>query len=215
MTYDSGRGADIVSKLPAIFPRDDDSDNYKLFQVVGHGLDDAEEDLEAVDRATTVQEADTIEQIEELGKLVDIQSKEGEGRESYRSRVIAKHQLVTGEATIGDVINGMAVVLNTSPTNIGYSEFDEDLTFRLLIPKAKLDQIELTESEVADIIDDLSVAGGRVEARTRGTFEYVSPATYDACEGGSDSWSNYLGYDGLDSNDDPKGGGGDYAGVLN
>lgn len=215
MTHDSDSGEELAESLPEIFPRDKDSDNYKLFQVVGHEVDDTLDNVDAVDRATTVQHADTVAQLDKLGEMVDVNPREGEKREHYRARVISEYQLVTCEGSISDIINSVSTILDTDPSSVEYSELAEDLTFRILAPKDAIDSLELSDGEIAKIINDLSLAGGRIEVSTLGTLEYVSESTYDDIQAGNDSWSNYPGYDGLDADGNPKGGGGTYAGRLN
>lgn len=216
MSYDSESGEDLVRELPAIFPRDDSSDNYKLFQVVGHEVDKTKDDVDAIDRATTVQHADTVAQLEALADLVDLEPRAGETREKYRSRVIGRYQLVTSEGNISDIINSVAVILGANPNKIGYEELSQDFQIAIKVPKSKLNDLELSNSELAEIIRDLGAASLGVEAQIRGTFEYVTPSTYQDIQDGNDSWSNYPGYDGLDSDGNKKNNpdAGTYAGTL-
>jgi hypothetical protein len=72
------------------------------------------------------------------------------------------------------------------------------------------------------ILDKQSAAGFRIDIRSRGTFTYIGDdeytGAYDSSNGGYDptelSSDATKGYDGLDSNGNPKDNGGTYAGLL-
>ena len=84
MTYDSEAGAELAKEMPSVFPRDPESGNYKLFQVIGHETDNTDDNVDAVDRAMTVQHADTVDQLRKLGELVEVKPREGESREKFQ-----------------------------------------------------------------------------------------------------------------------------------
>lgn len=200
MAYDSEMGAELAKEMPSVFPRDPDSGNYKLFQVIGHEGDSTVDDKDAVDRAMTVQHADTVDQLHKLGELVDVKPREGESREKYRSRVLAKYQLVTCEGTIADIIHSVAIILDVEPERIQFRDAEETAEFgmRLTVPLDELESVDLTDEELAEVIDDLSAAGVGVTTQTQGTFKYISRTTYQAIQDGEDTWANYPGFDGYD-----------------
>lgn len=201
----------LIDTLPGFMANDEDSGNWHLFAPIGNEIDKLENDLEAVDRATTVQEADTIDQLDELAKMVGESHNTGEGKEHYRSRLFARYQLNTAEGTAGDLIHSVSTILDVEPEAIGYQDLDTEATVGIVMPRSEVNALNLTSADVADILNDLVPAGYEVEGQTRGTLLYVSETTYN----NTSDWSAYDGYDGLDSNDDPKGNGGTYAGIVN
>lgn len=201
----------LIDTLPGIMANNDESGNWKLFSPIGAEIESLEADLQAVDRATSVQQADTIAQLEKLGKMVDLSINEGESKEHFRSRLFAQYQLNTTEGTIGDVIHTVSTILDVSPENIGYKQLDVDATVEVTMPYSAVDNLNLQESEVANILDDLVPAGYRILGQTQGTFTYVTPSTYT----NTSDWAQYQGYDGLNVNDEPKQDGGTYAGIVN
>jgi hypothetical protein len=201
----------LIDTLPGFMANDETSGNWHLLAPIGNEIDKLEIDIKSVDRSASVQEADTIEQLEKLAKMVGISHNAGESKEHFRARIFAKYQLNTSEGTLGDLLQSVSIILNTDIENITFAESTQDATIELYVPKKKVDQASLTSSELADILNELIAAGYEVFGRTTGTLLYVTPSTYN----NTSNWSLYDGYDGLDTNDDPKGNGGTYAGILN
>lgn len=200
----------LIDSLPGFMENDETSGNWKLFSPIGDRLDELENDLQSVSRATFVQEAYSIEQLEKHAQAVNLSYRQGETLEHYRARIFAKYQLNTSEGTAGDVINSVSTILNTDPENIGYKELDIEATIQLKMPSKSVDNISLLSGEISDILKELVPAGYNVKGTLRGTFKYVSPSTYND----TTNWSLYKGYDGLDADNNPKENGGTYAGVL-
>lgn len=202
-------GQDLVEGLPPWMPKDESTGNYKLLDVVGSMFDDIEQDIDGVDRATTVQDADTVDQIAELAKLVELPSKDGEPLEKYRTRTTAEFQTLTSEGTAKDLITNTAILINVSPEDIGLQPLAENGAVVITLPVSSLNDLSLTGSELVEIISKHTAAGFRVEAAERGTFSHITPTEYN--NGNHDSTK---GYDGLDSNGDPQDTGGTYSGLL-
>jgi len=201
----------FIDTLPGFMANDEDSGNWKLVSPIGKAVDRLENDLEAVDRATLVQEADTIAQLDELAKLVNMSHNSGETKEHYRARIFARYQINTAEGTIGDVIHSVSTILDVDPEKIGYQDLDTEATVGVVMPRSAISALNLTSEEIADILNQLIPAGYEIAGQTRGTFVYVSESTYN----NTTDWSDYQGYDGLDGNGDPKEDGGTYAGIVN
>lgn len=204
----------LIDTLPGFMANDEDSGNWHLLSPIGEEINRLENELEAVDRAASVQEADTIDQLDKLGKMVNKSHRAGEGKEHYRSRLFARFQLNTAEGTIGDIIHSVSTILDVEPEKIGYQDLDNtstEATIGVVMPRSAVNSLNLSSGEIANILHDLVPAGYEVEGQTRGTFLYVTPTTYE----NTSDWSTYDGYDGLDSNGDPKETGGTYAGIVN
>lgn len=205
----------LVDSLPTFMANDETSGNWHLMTPIGNQFDELDADIEAVDRATAVQDADSIDQLERLARMVETTHRDGETKEHYRARIFTRYQLNTTEGTVPDLIHAVATILGTEVENIGFQDLYVQLGDRakigLVLPGKKVDNLSLTSSEIADLLNGLMPAGYSVIGQKRGTFLYVTPSTYT----NTTDWSQYDGYDGLDANGDPKGNGGTYAGIIN
>jgi hypothetical protein len=176
-------------------------------------LDLVEADLADIRAATHVQTAATMEQLAELGKMVDLAPKQGETLEHFKARLLVRFQLVSVEGTIGNLINAATLILNVRPESLKYEEpaagSSEWGTASLTVPKDALDKAALTESDIVTILGEIMPASYTLSALTNGTFEVISETTYDAGTHPADK-----GFDGLDVNGDPKGVGGTFGTLL-
>lgn len=209
MTTRSENGELIFDQLPSWLPDDEETGNFKLLDVIGRALDRIEGDVGSLDNATTVQNAETVEQLAELAKLVELEPEIGEGRGKFRTRLIAEYQTLSSEGTLRDILENTATLLDTSPENIGYKDLAENGAIQLLIPQKPLDDLSIEESEFVEVIGKHSAAGFRIDASLMGTFTYRTPDDYSS--GTNDATK---GYDGLDANGDPTDSGGTYSGLL-
>lgn len=207
----SENGSELAKQLPPWMPKDPESGNFRLLDVIGLAFDRLDEDIETANRATSVQHADTIAQLEELAKIVDLIPQRGEGKEKYRARVFAEFQLVTNEATPAEIILNAANILNVDPERIRYEELDEPGVILLRVPASAVDSLSVSEEEFAQIINRLVAAGVRVDTLKTGTFTYISESDY---EDSSFVHESERGYDGLDTNGEPKESGGTYSGLI-
>jgi len=123
--------------------------------------------------------------------------------------VTAKFQMLTSEGTPTDLIENAATILGVDKSKIGYRKLSEHGVVELAVPGKGLSTSSLSETEFVSIIGRQSAAGFRVEATVRGTFTYVTPETYK-----NDNMDPERGYTSLDSDDNPKSGGGTYAGLI-
>lgn len=201
----------LAAQLPEFMPKDPESGNFKFFSTIAERLTDNESNTSSVDRAMSVQTADTIDQLERLSRLVDLKPYENEDREKFRARVLAEFQLVTCNGTVGDLLNATATILDTPLRTIKYTEEHTSGAgeCQITVPGSKLDNLSLTDSDFAGIVDQLVPSSFRTAVLRQGTFTYISASDYN---GGN--FDPTKGYDGLDTNDDPKGNGGTYAGLL-
>jgi hypothetical protein len=217
----SDSGEYILRRIPDWMPTDRTTGNFKVLDTVGHAIDRLDDDIDSLDKATTVQYAETIDQLEELAKLVDLPSKQSEGKEKYRSRLIAEFQQMTNEGSTRELIENTATILDVDETKIGFKKVHHGLV-QLTIPGNALDSLSITSTEFVTITGELIAAGFNLRAIRRGTLTYLDESAYggpyDSANGGYDpgqlSSDPAKGHDGLDSNDDPKNNGGTYAGLI-
>jgi hypothetical protein len=204
---------DLTAQLPTWMPKDEDSGNYALLKPVAEEIKGASADINAVDRSLTAQHAETIPQLREIGKFVDLPPYRNEGLEHYRSRIIAAYQMVTSQGTVMDILTGVSAMLNTDISNLGYTEqhTTEAGSALLSVPGSKLDSLAISDSELADMVSRLMASSYRIDVLIEGTFTYITEAQYQDTNFTHDATK---GYDGLDANGNPKGNGGTYSTVL-
>jgi hypothetical protein len=202
---------DIMSNLPSYYPNSPGTGNYKLILPIAKYIDSTDDDVQTISDAIDVKNADDIETLARLGKLVNVVPYENEGLEHYRARVLAEYALSTCEGTINDVLVNAANILDVSPESINYNEpvGNEYGTVELSFPKRAINESTLTDSELSTILDRLLPASYRIDTFIPGSFEYITPTEYN-----NNNHDSTKGYDGLDANGDPKDNGGTYAGVL-
>lgn len=206
----SASGKELQRALPPWYPKDDQAGLADIMDGIGNRIDEMQADIEAVDRASTVQHADTLAQLRQHGKLVSLLPREGESKESYRSRLIAAFQLNTCEGTAEDIITIASEILNISVRRVVYEKSTEAGAVTVSLPATAVSNLNLTTGDVATIVDSLAAAGYRVDAVASGTLEYVTETEH----ANTTDWTGYPGYDGLDANGNPTGTGGTYSGLL-
>lgn len=206
----SETGKELVRGLPPYFPRDEDSGNLRLLDVVGRAIERMGFEIDEVDRAATLQHADTISQIEKIAQVLGVAPKTNESKEKYRARVLGEYQTLTSEGTLNDILTNAAVILNTDPSSIVYERLEHGY-YSLKIPSRPIESLALTDAEFASILKNQSAAGTSVDVQKLGTFTYITPEQYDDAGFTHDPDKAYAG---LDANGDPKETGGTYSGIL-
>lgn len=205
----SENGEYLLRRLPSWMPKAEDTGNFKLLDTVGRAIDRLDGDIRDIENANTVQHAESVPQLEELAKLVDLPSQESEPREKYRSRVIAEFQTMTTEGTPADVITNAATLLDVDPSAVKYTKLNEHGVVSLGVPGNALESQNISDTEFVQIITKHAAAGYRIEATIRGTFTYINPSDYHDGNHTADR-----GYTSLDTTGEPKDAGGTYAGLL-
>jgi len=152
-----------------------------------------------------------IDRLYELGKLIERPPRANEGYESYRARLIAGFAVAASKATIGGLLDAVSIILDIPTTAIDFSEpaGGENGTAQIGVPSEALTDSNISQTDLVNNLEDLIPAGYRIEATSIGTFTYITPTDYD-----NDLHDSSKGYDGLDTNGDPKNNGGTYAGVI-
>jgi hypothetical protein len=202
---------DLAGGLPAPFPSGRASGNWDLQEPAAKLMADFRADYEQVDQETTVQEAQHIASLAQLAKLVDLPPRTGESVAKYRARLIAEYNNLTGRGTIRGLLTAASELLDTPPDGLTYTDRwqGEPGAVEIGIPQQALDNSPLTTDIVVDVLKRTISAGYRLEGRALGSFTYIDAAAYNA-----GSFDATKGYDGLDTNGDPKDNGGTYAGLL-
>lgn len=192
----------LADSLPTDFPKHADSNNYQLFGAIAEEIDELGVEIERVHRATRVSEAETIEELAEIAKIVGLVPKQGEGLEHYRARTLATFQNITSEGTISDILESSGYILGVSTEKISYIEDEEPGLIVLGLPKTAIDDAPLSSAEIVDLLEDNVAVGKTLQSLVTGTLAYISV---------EDSNSNLddpeAGYAGLDTDGNVTSGG--------
>lgn len=203
----SEAGSDLVRALPPWMPKDERSGNFALLDVIGHAMDDLNSDLSKIDSESKIQYASKTGSIEQIGDPFGAVSKTNEPVEKYRLRTFTEYQSITSEGTIDGLLNRIGGLLDVDPSVITYDELAANM--KIGIPSKAANNLPLSVEEFSSNLNLLVPAGYKLDLIMLGTFTYITPAQY------TDELSEAeYGYDGLDTNGDPKDSGGTYAAVL-
>lgn len=191
------RGEDMAKALPFYIPSGPDSNNFKFIDAIGAALEDIEADIEAVDAANTVQSATTIDQLAELGKLVDVPPESDETLEHYRTRLLVWFKLVTAEGTIEDIMNALVALMpDLAIEDIGFSRTSENGYVIFTVPNAAFQSLSVDAQELSRMMNQNAAAGFRIGIRyATGTFTYRSVGgANDSAKGyGNGTYSGIIG----------------------
>jgi hypothetical protein len=186
---------EIIDSLPAPFLKERDTNNHRTLHPIADGIADIGNDLNRVQIATQIANAETIDELQELANLVDVKHNSGEGLEAFRIRVLVAFNIITSEATIKELIAATVFVLDISPESI---EIEENITpgvIQVTIPSAALSDLPLTQNELFSILSGIIAAGRTLEVLLDASLEYVT-----AQEWHNGRYSPDQGKGGLDSN---------------
>lgn len=221
----------LAAQLPEFMPKDPESGNYKFLSTIADRIDAYNSDIESVDRAKTPQTADTIEQLEEIARLVDLKPYQDETLEHFRARVISEFQLVTSKGTVRDLMNATATILDAEVDTIRYTEehVPETGVCQLGVPSKQMNEVKLSDSEFVKIVDQLIPSSYTVDLYKSGTFTYISTSDWintrranntgtftfiSSTAYGNSNHDPVKGHDGLDTSGNPKDNGGTYSGIA-
>ena len=196
----------MVDSLPTAFPKAKDKNNYSVYGPIANQQRDMNMDIHRVKNAKLVQQAETIEELVELGKLVDTYPKTSESLEKYRLRVLTEYQSITNEASPTEIIENSAYVLNVHIDEVEYSEADTPGYIVVGVEKEAFDESSLSQQEITELLEKNIPAGYQLVSVIAGTLEFISEEDHNI-------ENNYpeTGYSGLDSNENPTGIGGTYS----
>ena len=204
---------DLVRSLPPYFPKEETSGHYKLLDVIGEAIDRLDQDIQAVDRAMTLQDADDVASIDRIADIVGTSRREGESIEKYRMRTLLAFQSLTSEGTISDMFISFASILRADETEFWYQDWSElyglASTFALLVPPDRVEDSILEPAEIKEIASLMTPAAKSVEVQYDGTFRPVSVAEYE-----SGDYDPATGFGTLDEHGDPDTSGGTFGGLI-
>lgn len=147
--------------------------------------DRMDSDLEDIYAAQHINSA-TDGDLDTWGRLVRVDRKTGEGDDSYRARIKAEFRQSTIGTTFDEFTEFSAAVLNTDISNLDFTlEHDRTPATVLVGADASVyNNINLSNSDVVELLGGGVPAGHAVRVIERGTFEVKADgATDDADKG--------------------------------
>jgi len=157
-------------------------------------------DSVVVDRATGAQ-------LDRLGEVVQLPRQTNETDPHYRGRLKVQLKKYIGGATIDEIKETAAILLDTNASEIAIEEdfATEAARFTIQISDNALDEAEVTANDFRTFVDEVRGAGIKALAEERGTFTYRSAQDYS--NGTNDPTKGY--YDSTDGVEN-----GTYSGLL-
>ena len=204
---------DLVLSLPAYFPKEETSGNYKLLDVIAESIDRLTQDIETVERAMTLQDADDEASIDRIADIVGTSRREGESVEKYRMRTLLAFQSLTLEGTISDMLISFASILRADESEFWYQDWAKlygvASTFALLVPPDRVADSILEPAEIKEIASLMTPAAKSVEVQYNGTFRPVSVDDYL-----SGNYDPDAGFGTIDEHGNPDTSGGTFGGLI-
>ena len=213
MTDEYSTIEELATALPAFMPKDETSGNYDLLWAAAEAIDRLDADIETVDKAMTLQDAEKASSINRIADVVGASRRDGESLEKYRARVLMEFQSLTSEGTISDIFILLSSILRGEVDELWYQDwrylYDEPSTVAFLVPFHRVEDSVLDPADLPDIADKLNPAGKRVEIQYFGTLRPVSVEEYESGQADPDR-----GFGTLDENGDPAESGGTFGGLI-
>lgn len=149
------------------------------------------------------------DRLNRFGSLIGLPPNEDESLEHYRERILIAFAIATSEGTIEDIFSALETMFGFSREQFKINPRSSPGRGEIVIPPAALEETVLTDTEVLEQLTKLIPASYKLDALLGSSFTYISRQDYEL-----NNHDPTLGYDGLDSDGNPKDNGGTYAGIL-
>lgn len=156
------------------------SNTYALMRALLSVNDRVDEDLESIYEQTHVDSA-TGEELEQFGKLVNLNRESGEGDPRYRARIKAAFRASTIGTTYDQFVEFSAAVLNTNVQNVNFStsyEIDPGI-ITVGADSDVYESLDLQPTDVEELLGRGVPAGHEVVVVEGGTFRLKSDGESD------------------------------------
>lgn len=168
------------------------SNMYHLVDALLSQADRIDEDLEEIYEQHHIDSA-TGADLDQYGELAEIDRNTGESDDKYRARIKANIRASSIGTTYDEYLEFTASILSTSVNNIELStNYDGDpATLTVSTDSSVYENIDITPTEIVDILGRGVPAGHEVKALEVGTFRLKTDGESDTAENGltSDSIS--------------------------
>lgn len=161
------------------------SNTYKLVRALLSEADRIDDDLEHIYDEHHINSADG-ESLDKFGALVNAPRKEGESDNKYRTRIKAEYAKARTNTDFDSFIEFTTTVLNTSFENFDLlTPYNQNsATVTVSADPSVYEKVNLTVTEIADILGGGVPAGHEVTVQEKGTFRLKSDGEFDTAENG-------------------------------
>jgi len=161
------------------------TNTYRLMKSLLTEADRVDEDLEDIYNQHHVNTA-TGDDLDKIGDLVNIDRNTGESDGRYRARIKGKFRAATIGTTFDEFAEFTASVLNTNIDNIDFltSYAARPAVVSVSAQGSVYNSINLTPSEIKDVLDDGVPAGHEVRVLEGGTFRLKADGDTDDLDKG-------------------------------
>jgi len=151
------------------------ANTYKLLNSLLSQADETDNILDRVYHAHQIESAKGKE-LEQFGKLVNVQRNGGEPDSRYRTRIKAEFAQSRTETTFNDFVEFTASILGTNIANIDISTnySGNPATVSVFANPQVYESSALSAQEISEILDGGVPAGHSVNAQESGTFRLIS-----------------------------------------
>jgi hypothetical protein len=159
-----------------------ESNMRKLLRALLSEYDRIDGDLEQIYHAQHINDAAGSD-LDKFGELVQTPRKTGESDDKYRARIKAAFRVGNIGTTADQFIEFGASILNTDPSNVSIdyppNRTSEPAEINFRAAGSLFSNVNLTDAELKDLLNDAVPAGHEVSVIEEGTFEVKADGATD------------------------------------
>lgn len=180
--------------MKSVYPTDPGTDWDKLLEVILEEFEREHQVIDAILSGRYIDDA-TGAQLNKIGEFWQVERRDQEGDDLYRARIKAQFPRHTSRATIDEVIEASATLLDTHPQRFDIHEnFDiEPARFDIVVEEIALHDAGVSIDDYQQLIQDIKPAGVKAVATIGSQFTYRSHSDFD--DGVNDANKGYDDYD--------------------
>jgi len=193
----------LKENTSAWFPTEGDTE--KLFIPAANSLGDLDEEIKDTQAGLYLETATTFAEVEKLGKIVGVRPADSDTLQYYKKRVATQYQQLSQAGNPVDILSYASTLFEIDEEDITLDFIDDKAKFKLSAPTGSIQSSTQNVSNASAVFQEITAATFSADIIGKGTLEYITESEYQ-----SGNYDSSNGYDGLDSNGDPKGNGGTY-----
>jgi len=193
----------LKENTSAWFPTEGDTE--KLFIPAAESLHDLDEEIKETQAGLYLETASTFAEVEKLGEIVGVSPADSDTLQYYKKRVATQYQQLSQSGNPVDILSYASTLFEVDKETLTLDFIDGKAKFKLSAPTGAIESNVQNTSNAVDVFQEITAATFSADVIGRGTLEYITESEYQ-----NSNYDSSKGYDGLDSNGDPKGNGGTY-----
>lgn len=161
------------------------SNTHKLMRALLTIPDDEDHRLQQIRDSHHIDHA-TGKELDQIGKLVQVRRKQGEGDDKYRARIKVQFRIGNIGTSFDEFAEFVAVLLQTDVNNILYNHNYElkPATIEVYADPEHYNNVEMSRQEVAKYLSKAVPGGHDVDAYEYGTFRLKGDGENDTARNG-------------------------------